>query len=295
VGYVARDRDVTVVFVCRDRRMISEPSASTHLEVGDQLFLFTASKRLMALVRYSFSSEVSEDGIALKDHIIVCGLGHVGYRIADALNTLGYEVVALEREPGRLGERLAQQGMTVRTVDFRRRMALRQAGIEYARALVACSDDDMLNVETGLRARELNSDLRIVSRVFDEEFGRCLTEKFGVDVVYSTSALAAPTFIQAALKMHLAQEVVIGDQALALARLTIAPASGLIDQTVEQLNAQDDLTVMLHACCNRIDVPPCPEHRLEIGDQIVILASRARLRHLTRLNRSENLAPQVWI
>jgi Trk K+ transport system NAD-binding subunit len=137
--------------------------------------------------------------------------------------------------------------------------------------------------------------LRIVSRVFDQEFGRCLTEKFGVDVVYSTSALAAPTFIQAALKMHLAQEVVIEDQVLSLARLTIEPASGLIDQVIEQLNAQDDLTVMLHTRCDQIDVPPCPESRLHVGDQIVVLASRPRLRHLIRLNHSESLASQIWI
>jgi Trk K+ transport system NAD-binding subunit len=295
VGDVAQDQVVTVVFVCRDRRMLSEPPSSTSLEVGDQLFLFTASDRLMALVRHSFSGENHRDEIELKDHIIVCGLGHVGYRIADTLSALGYEVLALDREAGRLGERLAQQGLMVRTADFRRQTVLREAGIAYARALVACSGDDMLNIETGLRTRELNPDLRIVSRVFDQDFGRCLTEKFGVDVVYSTSALAAPTFIQAALKMRLAQEVAIGDQVLSLARLTIEPASSLIDQVIEQLNAQDDLTVMLHARCDQIDVPPCPESRLHVGDQIVILASRSRLCHLIRLNHSESLASQMWI
>ncbi len=297
VGEVARGRDVTVVFVCRDRRMVNEPPPATRLEVGDQLFLFTASQRLMALVRHSFSGESDEDGIKFKNHIIVCGLGHVGYRIADTLSALGYKVVALEREAGRLGERLARRGLTVQVLDFRRRTVLRQAGVKHARALVACSDDDMLNVETGLRARELNPNLRIVSRVFDEEFGRCLTEKLGVDVVYSTSALAAPTFIQAALKMHLAQEVAIGDQVLALVRLTIVLASRLVGQTIEQLNAKDDLTVMLYARCDQdqIDVPPAPETRLHVGDQIVVLASRAELRRLIRLNRSESLAPWVWI
>jgi len=55
------------------------------------------------------------------------------------------------------------------------------------------------------------------------------------------------------------------------------------------------LTVMLYACCDQIDVPPYPERRLHVGDQVVILASPSRLRHLTHLNRSESLASQVWI
>lgn len=295
VDEVTRDRDLTVVFLCQGKHLVNEPAPDTRLQTGDDLFLFTASERLTTLVPRSVQSATEDSDAEQSGHIIVCGLGHVGYRIANSLQALGYAVTALEREPGRLGQRLAEQGLAVQVTDFRRRAALAEAGIERAQAIVLCSDDDMLNLEIGLRARELNSNTRVVMRIFEEELGRRLSQAFGIDAVYSTSALAAPAFVQAALKLHLAQAVTIGDEELALARLTIEPGSGLVGQTIQELNAEEELTVVLHARHKQIDVPPCPEGRLRVGDEVVVLVSSARLRQLSQLNRSPSPDQRAWL
>jgi voltage-gated potassium channel len=171
---------------------------------------------------------------------------------------------------------------------------LAKAGIEHAQALIVCSDDDMLNLETGLRARELKPDIRLVLRIFEEALGRRLSRVFGIYAVYSTSVLAAPAFVGAALKLHLAQLVSIGDKDWTLSRITIEPESRLIDRTIQELNDEDELTVVLHARRDGIDVPPNPENLLHVGDEAVILASSDQLRRLSQLNRSVPLAHGAW-
>lgn len=280
LGKVAQDRDVTIAFLCRDRLLLNEPSPDTRLRPGDELFLFTASDHLTTLVHHSIPGAVEDEGSGPGDHVIVCGLGHVGYRIVNTLQDLGCTVTALDREPGRLSQRLAEQGTAVQIADFRQRAALIRAGIEHALAIVTCSDDDMLNLELGLCARELNPHIRLVMRIFEEGLGRRLSQAFGIDAVYSTSALAAPAFVQAALKLHLAQEVTIGNEKLALARLTIEARSSLIGQTIYKLNAEQALTVVLHARRDQIDIPPQPEAQLSLGDEVVVLVAPAWLRQL---------------
>jgi Trk K+ transport system NAD-binding subunit len=286
VGEAAEDQDVTVVFLCRGGKLIDEPSPDTLLQPEDDLYVFAASDRLITLVHRSLQ-DVPEGGQSDGPHVIVCGLGHTGYRIASALQTLGYSVTALEQASSRLGQRLAREGVSVQVADFNRRVALTQAGIEQAQAIVACSDDDMLNLETALRARELDPDIRIVIRAFEEGLGQRLSQAFGIDAVYSTSALAAPAFVQAVLNLHLAQAVTIGDEELALVRLKVESGSRLIGQTIGALNAQDDLTVVLYARHDRVDLPPDPEIHLQTGDELVLLASSERLRqlHSSRLDR----------
>jgi len=294
VGEVAQAQEVTVVFLCRDGRLVDEPVPETRLQTGDDLFVFTASDWLTTLVHQSVQDGAERAG-AGRRHIIVCSLGHAGYRIVNVLRTLGYSVTALEREPGRLGRRLARQGVSVQVADFNRRAVLAEVGVERAQAIVICSDDDMLNLETGLRARELSPDICIVMRVFEEELGRHLSQAFGIQAVYSTSALAAPAFVQAALNLHLAQAVTIGDEEWALARLTVEADSALIGQTVRYLSEKDELTVVLHARCDQIDIPPDPEARLQTGDDVVVLASSDQLRQLSQLNRSPSPDQEVWL
>jgi Trk K+ transport system NAD-binding subunit len=275
VGEVTHDLDVTVAFLCRGGALVNEPAPDTLLQPQDNLFLFGVSDRLTALAQGN-----GEKGAGFRGHAIVCGLGHVGYRTASILQGLGYEVTALEREPSRLGEVAAGQGVAVQVADFRRRSVLLGAGVAHAQAIVICSDDDMLNLETGLRVRELNPDIRIVMRIFEEELGRHIGQAFGVDAVYSTSALAAPAFVGAALKVRLAQTVSIGAKEWALARLTVDRRSALAGCALADLHAEVDLTVVLHAHGDRIDVPPRLDQRLGVGDQVVLLVTPERLRRL---------------
>ncbi len=288
VGALADRWDMSIVALHRADRLWMEPAVTMTLQAKDVLFVFTPVERLTALLRAEgmasallpLSPPVSEAPV------LVCGLGHTGYRIVNALEAMDYSVVGLAFAPDRLSQRLEEEGLAMMYGDFRRPSMLEEAGVHQARALIACDEDDMVNFETTLRARELRADLRVVMRMFEATLGEELQRTFDIDAVYSTSALAAPAFVAAALDIHVAQSVLVGEQRLFIARIQIKPLSRLLGDHTGALTDEQDLTVLLHARGETIQVPPGPDQRLAPGDEIVVLASEAKLRDLGRRSRT---------
>ena len=66
-----------------------------------------------------------------RDHVIVCGLGKVGYRVILELRKFGREVVGVERDAdGRFVEKVQALGIPVIIADARREETLVKAGAE---------------------------------------------------------------------------------------------------------------------------------------------------------------------
>jgi len=282
LGTIARANQATIVCLYRDGRLLLEPAPDTILDTGDELFLFTDVERLALL---SDTVRPSAGAAQQEKPVLVCGLGHTGYRVVKALRTLGRPVVALDFEPGRLAERLEEMQVDVFYGDFRRTTILEEAGIRSAEAIILCTEDGMANFETALRARESAPGVRVIMRIFEEPLGTQLQQAFDIDAVYSTSALAAPAFVAAALKIHLTQSVTLGDQVYLIARMTIETLSDLSRQPIDRLNQQNDLTVLLHKRGNEVLIPPDSRVYLRAEDEIVILATRQRLREIDLRNR----------
>lgn len=269
---------LTVVCLYRAGRMIVEPAAATQLHSDDVLFIFTQMENLLTL-----SLQGSRHSQSSPPTVVVCGIGHTGYRIAQALQGLKCQVVALDFEANPLSERLKEHGTPVFYGDFRQHAVLEQAGIAGAAALVACTEDDMVNFETGLRARDRAPDIRVVMRIFEEALGPRLQQAFHIDAVYSTSAIAAPAFVSAALNLHMTQSVQVGDTEMLIACLNVEDGSALCHETIAQLNQRPGLTVLLYASA-AITIPPPPEQRLGPGDTIIVLASHTALKTLSLNN-----------
>ena len=285
--------DVTVVFHRRDRRLQMDPPLDLALQAGDDLFIFVASERLNRLLRRGLLDKTWW-GTKTRP-IIVCGLGHTGYRVVLRLQDLGCSVVAVDFEADRLSGRLEEADVPVHYGDFRQRATLADIGAQNAAALIACTEDDMTNLETVLRARELNPQIRLVLRLFEEGLGEHLHHAFGIDAVYSTSAIANPAFLSAALQMHVAQRVEVEGAERFIARVEVKSLSALVDVSVEALDREDDLTLVLHARDDTVDIPPVQTRRLHVGDTLVVLASQDKLRDLARRNRSlHELEDRRW-
>src|SRR5215218_5085774 len=98
---------------------------------------------------------------ALSDHYLVCGFGRVGRQVARDLRAAGVRYVVIDNNPESL-EAAAAAGTPYLAGEAADEQLLRQAGIERARALIACADSDAENVFITLTARELRPDLTIV-------------------------------------------------------------------------------------------------------------------------------------
>lgn len=282
ISEVADERDVTVVCHTRGPTLTADPDPDLGLLAGDNLFIFTTVERMMALIEYG----VKYDPVLAsrrKGPILVCGLGHTGYRIVTNLRSLGCEVLGLDFEPDRMSQRLAELGIPLKFGDLRWNTFLIEAGLERATTIVACTDDDMTNMHIALRARTLNPDIRIVMRIFDDQLNERLQQAFGTKAVYSTSALASPNFVSAALNQKHVRLVDVGGISQAIARLQIN-LSALAGLSVADLQREENLTVLLHARNGHVTIPPQGEICLSAGDEVLVLTTEKKLIDLSRRN-----------
>ena len=134
----------------------------------------------------------------LSGHVVVAGLGTVGYRVMTLLGELEIPAVAIERSmESRFRDALGDRA-PVLSGDVRLPESLDRAGVAEAECLVACTDDDLANVLACLHARRANSKIRTVARIFDESLAARVGAAFGIDVALSATAVAADAFAAAA-------------------------------------------------------------------------------------------------
>ena len=142
----------------------------------------------------------NEDHLAeLSDHVIVCGLGHVGYRCLMLLDRLGTRAAVITKEASETWRLTAEERFPVLLGDARDEQVLRRAGVERAKAIIVATDDNLANLSIALDARRLNERIAIVVRMFDQDLATHLEKSVKIDRVLSASALAVPAFEAAAL------------------------------------------------------------------------------------------------
>jgi voltage-gated potassium channel len=118
---------------------------------------------------------------SLSNHEIVCGWGRMGQAVVAELRRVGRGVVVIERSGDKV-VRLEEAGIPVVHGDATLEATLRAGGIQRARGLVACLNDDAHNVYTILAARSANPALFIVARATEAEAEARLA-KVGADRV----------------------------------------------------------------------------------------------------------------
>lgn len=162
-----------------------------------------------ALVGLRLDAQEGRRRHRLRDHVLVCGLGSLGLRVAECLQGLGAKVLVLERDRGNpLLEDLAARRIPHMVADAARVGALRTAGITRARALVSTLNDDLEGLEIGLAARAARPGLHVVLRIFDGGFADRVERHFHIHTALSASSLAAPFFL--ARGLHPAAHTLLG-------------------------------------------------------------------------------------
>lgn len=205
------------------------------LKVGLSLFDFThhhsAWIRIMARTYH--------------DHIILIGLGHVGFRVLEELLARGREVIVVEaRGDGPFVEEARARGVPLVIGDARRESLLRDLGLDHAACLIACTDDDLVNLEVGLDARQINPNIRLVMRFFEQNMARKLGKAFAVESIFSTSALSAPVFAAAALDERVHGAYRLGETLMATLELPITATDRLVGKSATEIGAILDAPVV---------------------------------------------------
>ncbi len=155
------------------------------------------------LLHGEFSMAIREDELRrrvqrARDHLIVCGYGRTGRRVARlATERYRFEVVVIDRDREAC-ESAIVRGLPAIQGDATQEETLREANVERARALVVCTGDDRTNVFVTLLARNLNPNLHVTAVAHTRE-GERLLRRAGADEVVFIHDCASRHIVRAAL------------------------------------------------------------------------------------------------
>jgi len=244
-----------------------------------------------------------EEAVAstFSNHVIVVGLGKLGYRVVQQLLDFGESVVAIELDADKPFIPLVRDlGVPVIVADARRGNALVSAGIDRATSIVCCTQDDLANLDIALDARERQPDVRIVLRMFDADLARKVERGFGIHTAFSTSGLAAPAFAAAATRADIEYSFFVNGRLLHVVQVNVGEESPLKGKSIENIERDNHLTIVMHRRGDQPHLHPQSDQVVVTGDGLVLVASLDTLGQMGLVGgnrrRSGMLArPRTWL
>lgn len=215
---------------------------------------------------------------SFENHIVVAGMGNVGFRTMEHLKRYGESVVCIERNPeSSFLQELEDYQVPAVIGDIKNPHILEKASIRKAKAFLAVTDNDLANIEAALTVRDLVPNIRIVIRVFDHKLAEKVEKQFGIDAAFSASALSAPVFAQAALSSNLLASFEFGGAVVNAFQLTVAEKSPLKDMQIDRIRDKYEVTVLMHQRNNLVDWNPPPSTVLLSGDKVLIMTDNKNI------------------
>jgi voltage-gated potassium channel len=207
----------------------------------------------------------------MKDHVIICGAGRVGYRVASQLLALNREIVVVDKNEGAaFVSVLRDMKVPVMIDDMKSAEALTRLNVKAAAALVCATNDDLANLNIALDARRGNPNIRVVMRLFDDDLVARVRDNFRADAL-STSALAAPAFALAALDPRIVHSFRVGSSLMVVS--SFVAAKGLPELTVSEVRDRfGSLTLSLHQGAAE-QLHPRGQTKIAQGDVLVLQSS----------------------
>lgn len=211
----------------------------------------------------------------MRRHVIVVGLGAIGFTVLRSLLAARRRVVVLERDEGnRFLRRARELGIPVVIGDATDPETLAAVNLQNAAAVAVLTSDDLVNIETGLAVRDQLankwSSVPVVLRVFDRELRDTVERGFDFHYVRSTDALAAPWFVGAALGLTVLGTFSVDHTPFMVGRLTVPRGGGLDGLAMGELSARTRV-VAIRRAGGGLEHPPRKGTRFGAGDEAFLV------------------------
>ncbi|VAV83686.1 Potassium channel protein [hydrothermal vent metagenome] len=225
----------------------------------------------------------------LDRHCIVCGYGRVGSEVAIELKNGGVEVVVIEKDPERL-KLCAARGYLYVEGDASSDEVLVEAGVHRARGLVSAVDSDAANVYVTLSTKSLNKDIFVVARSERADSEKKLRAA-GADRVISPSGIGGRRLASQLLKPAVLEflDVVMhsADIEIFMEEVKVKQSSVFVGMTLVEAKKKclEDANILavLKVDGGNMDVELSADTRIEGGDMLIVIGTRAQLRSLEGL------------
>ncbi len=219
-----------------------------------------------------------------RDHVILCGLGHLGYRVIQQLIASDVPVVVLEHNAtSRFVANTKELNVPVLIRDMKEDQALIDAGVQHARAIIIATNDDVANIEVALDSRRLSPKIRVLMRLFDQQIAAKIAKAFLVDVAFSSSTLAAPMVAAMSLESSVLTSYVRDGVQQVIAEIRVDPTSALVGMTAADAEHRYGAKVLLHQESASMD--RAPGSTVSAGDVLRVHLPAARLPALAASGR----------
>jgi len=220
----------------------------------------------------------------LTDHIIVCGFGRFGRVVVEEIDPEQRAVVVIEIDPAREAE-LTRSGCLFVLGSALEDSVLREAGVERALDLVACTPSDSDNLFITLSAREQNPSLRIHARAESEAAIRRLRTA-GAQQVISSYQIGAQRIAASILRPSVVDFLEIARPRrggeVDLEEVRVALHSSLVDAMIGDIEETTIRIVALKRGGERIELVPSRETQIRGGDHLVVIGERDSLTKLAQ-------------
>ncbi|WP_340385234.1 NAD-binding protein [Streptomyces sp. SS7] len=172
-------------------------------------------------------------------HVVLLGLGKIGTRVLVRLRELNIPVVCVEAGPEARGLAVARRlRVPVVLGDVTQEGVLEAAKIHRAHALLSVTSSDTTNLEAALYARTLRPDLRVVLRLYDDDFATAVYRTLraahpqALTRSRSVSHLSAPSFAGAMMGRQILGAIPVERRVLLFAALGVGECARLTGRTV---------------------------------------------------------------
>ncbi|PLX16246.1 MAG: hypothetical protein C0601_10560 [Candidatus Muiribacterium halophilum] len=184
----------------------------------------------------------------ISDHYIICGVGETGKYIMKELENTGKDFVLIEKDEDSIRQ-LGEKGLLYLEGDSHDENILKAAGIERAKGIFCTLPDDKENIFLVLSAKELNEDIRIISKCVGEQSEKKFYRAGAFKVIYQNrigvlrmaSEMLRPsvvTFLDKMLRKN---------KAIRFEEVFIPKDSHMVGQTIPETNIIKDFNVAVMA------------------------------------------------
>jgi voltage-gated potassium channel len=224
----------------------------------------------------------------LRDHVIICGYGRVGRRVAEEFRAAGISYVVLDFKEdavaaARERDDLLIEGNATEDEDLKR------AGIDRAAGIVVASDDDADNLYIALSARNVRPDIHIVARASDEDAEKKILLA-GADRVVMPYRAAGRQMANMVMKPQvmsfLDTVTTAAGPDLHMAEIEVHPECASAGKTIRETRVRHDTGAIIVALRHKdgtFDTTPEPEAVVRPGDVIVGVGTTEELQRLEDL------------
>jgi Trk K+ transport system NAD-binding subunit len=214
-------------------------------------------------------------------HVVVCGLGNIGYRLVNELTQMGERVVAIDMaNVNPFIATVRRKGVPTFVGDATVAEVLKQVRAGSAKAVIAATSSELANLEIALLVQEMNPQQRIVLRLNDPQFAEAVREAADLRYAMSVPALAAPAFAAA----------LFGDRVQTLfttAGCTLVVIDVIVEPNEKFLEGKSLRALVLDyrllpVVANGRAASELKAYRLKVGDRVTVVAELPELERFIR-------------